>query len=507
MTDNQDEVLLQPRGEDPLIANTNWPRTGLVAVVKRDCPTCQLIVPALQQIVKQGEVLRVVSQDDPDFPELEGHGHERPIPIHDSDLRRSHELAIEIVPTLLRFTEGHETERAIGWNRDQWQQVSAIDDLAPDLPEQRPGCGALNLEPRHLERLNLASVRFHSRRVVLGAEEDEFEALYARGWTDGLPVIPPTPLRVARMLRGTQRAPDQVLGTVAPDLVDCTVEKVAVNAVMAGCRPDFLPVVLAAVEAACEPAFNWHGLAATTYFSGPVVIVNGPIIDRVGLNSGINALGQGCRANSTIGRALALTLRNVGGARPGEIDRATLGNPGKLSFCIAEREYDSPFTSLAESRGVARGSSAVTLFAGEGPRGVVDQLSREPESLVRSLAWSLRGVAHPKLIVGFDALLVVSPEHARVFKSAGWSREDLLSHLHADLQMEPDELIRGAHGCAEGLPEKVTSKASGKLPKFRPDGLLMIHAGGDAGLFSAVIGGWASGEIGSAPVTRVIDEI
>src|SRR5437879_3784336 len=188
------------------------------------------------------------------------------------------------------------------------------------------------------------------------------------------------------MLSGTTRDPQEVVAVVPPDLVDCTVEKVAVNAVMAGCRPEYLPVVLAAVEAACTDEFNIHGLLATTWFSGPLVIVNGPIARAIGMNSGVNALGQGNRANATIGRALQLVIRNVGGGRPGGVDRATLGNPGKYTFCFAEDEGGSPWEPLSVERGLASGKSAVTLFAGEGSRGVVDQTSRTPEPLARSLA-------------------------------------------------------------------------------------------------------------------------
>src|SRR3979411_122930 len=168
------------------------------------------------------------------------------------------------------------------------------------------------------------------------------------------------------MLAGTPRHASEVVAVVPPDLAECTVEKVAINAVMAGCRPEFMPVVLAAVEAACTAAFNIHGVLATTHFVGPVVIVNGPVARELGMNSGVNALGQGNRANATIGRALQLIIRHVGGGRPGGVDRSTLGNPGKYTFCFAEDELGSPWASLAVERGVSPGRSAVTVFAGEG---------------------------------------------------------------------------------------------------------------------------------------------
>src|SRR4029453_10472476 len=210
-----------------------------------------------------------------------------------------------------------------------------------------------------------------------------------------------------RMLQGTTRAPDEVVAVVPPDLVECTVEKVAVNAVLAGCLPEHLPVVVACVEAACTDEFNIHGLLATTWLSGPMVVVNGPVRRRLGMNSGGNAFGQGNRANATIGRALQLVIRNVGGGRPGGGDRATFGNPGKFTFCFAEDEEGSPWEPLSVWRGFPGGASTLTLFAAGGVRGIVDQLSREPESLARSFAACLRTAAHPKLVLGFDAVLAV----------------------------------------------------------------------------------------------------
>ena len=468
---------------------------GLVAVVKKDCPTCQMVEPVLDEVRRHRPVL-VVTQDDPAFP-TDGD------PVHDEDLTLSHRLGIEIVPTLLTREAGATSATAIGWNREQWQDVTGIGELGADLPPARPGCGALNVEPPHVERLAALFAAGGARRVELGDQEDDVEACFARGWTDGLPVVPPTPERVERMLSGTRRERGEALGLVAPDYGECTVEKVAVNAVMAGCRPEYMPVVLAAVEAALTEEFNWHGLAATTYFAGPVVVVNGPVTSALGMNSGMNVLGQGNRANATIGRALQLVLRNVGGARPGEVDRATLGNPGKLGFCFPEREDDSPWESLAAERGIPAGTSAVTLFAGEGPRGVVDQLSREPESLARSLGSALLAVAHHKLVVGFDAMLVVGFEHGNVFRRAGWDKARLRRELDGVLVRSGKDLVRGAGDIAEGLPEKM---AGAQVPKFRPGGLQIVHAGGNAGLFSAVVGGWVSGPVGSQPVTRAVGD-
>jgi hypothetical protein len=450
----------------------------LLAVVKADCPTCTLVAPVL---AKLGTEVEIVSEDD------------------DAGLERSWHLSIDTVPTLIRLDDdGKEVDRIVGWSREQWEAFTHISPLGDDLPPHRPGCGSKTQDPDKVDalRARFGGSVLRSRRVDLAELEDEHEAMYDRGWTDGLPVVPPTEARVMKMLEGTTRAPDDVVAIVPPDLVECTVEKVAVNAVMAGCKPEYLPVVLAALEGACTSEFNMHGLLATTWFSGPLLIVDGPITERIGMNSGINAMGQGNRANATIGRALQLTIRNVGGGKPGGVDRATLGWPGKYTFCFAERADTNPWGTLASTRGVD--GDAVTLFAAGGVQGVVDQLSRDPESLTRSFAACLRVVAHPKLVIGFDAVLVITPEHMRIYREAGWTRQRLYDELDALLQVDGKDAVQGAHGIAEGVPKHLESVT---VPKFRNGGLLIAHAGGGAGLFSAIIGGWASGDVGSSPVT------
>jgi thiol-disulfide isomerase/thioredoxin len=469
--------------------------SDFVAFVKRDCPTCVLIAPVLAQLAKRGG-LTVFSQDDPGFPEG--------IAVRDDrNLEMSWHCRIETVPTLIRATDGREAKRVVGWHRQEWEALTGVVDLGPALPAWRPGCGSLSVDPAvapHLRaRFDGASLR--ARRVELDALDDEIEAAFMRGWTDGLPVVPPTPLRVLAMLDGTTRRPDEVVAVVPPDLVECTVEKVAINAVMAGCKPEYLPVVIAAVEAACTDAFNMHGLLATTMPSGPVLIINGPIRRALGMSSGMNVFGQGNRANSTIGRALQLVVRNVGGGRPGEVDRATFGNPGKVGFCFAEDEEGSPWTPLSVDLGAAPGASTVTLFPGEGPRSIVDQISRDPESLARTFAVNLRTLHHPKLVMAFDCILAVGPEHARVFAEAGWDKARLAARLYELLQIPGSEVVRGAGGIAEGIPEHFRDAT---VPKFRPGGLLIVHCGGRAGLFSAMIGGWANGPMGSQPVIREI---
>ena len=248
---------------------------GLVAVVKRDCPTCVAVVPVLAELEREPG-LTIVSQDDPAFP---GAG-----VVDDTGLDVSWGLHIETVPTLLRLHGGEETGRVVGWHRGRWEELTGIGGLGAGLPDQRPGCGSRTLDPGVAEALEVRhrGATMRSRRVTFSPLEDDFEAMWERGWTDGLPVVPPTEARVLAMLDGTARRPDEVVAVVPPNLVPVTVEKVAVNAVMAGCRPEYLPVVLAALETACTDEFNAHGLLATTWFSGPLVIVNGPIARRIG---------------------------------------------------------------------------------------------------------------------------------------------------------------------------------------------------------------------------------
>jgi len=469
---------------------------GIVAVVKRDCPTCELVAPVLAELAQRVGIT-VYTQDDPDFPA----GIEA---VDDTALEVSWHWGVEAVPTLIRVEAGVEKERVLGWHREEWQSLTGVDGLGEGLPGWRPGCGSLSVDPSRSGDLAVryGGAKLCSRRVELAPLEDEFEAMFERGWSDGLPLVPPSEKRVLAMLEGTSRSPDEVVAVVPPDLVPCSVEKVAVNAAMAGCKPEYLPVVLTAVEAACTDEFNVHGLLATTMPVSPVIIVNGPIRRAIGMNSGKNVFGQGNRANSSIGRALQLVIRNVGGGRPGDVDRATFGNPGKVSFCFAEDEEDSPWQPLSVDLGARPGASTVTLFPGEGPRSIVDQMSRDPESLARSFAVNLRTLHHPKLLMIFDCILAVGPEHARVFAQSGWDKARLRQRLHELLQVPGSEFVRGAGGIAEGLPEQL---AAATLPKFRPDGLLIVHCGGGAGLFSAMIGGWASGEIGSQPVIREIE--
>ena len=468
-------------------------------VIKKDCPTCEMIETVLAELIATypGKVTIYV-QDDPSFPEsIENK-------IDDTSLEFSYRNNIEIVPTLICSSESKESARTYGWDKAEWRRLTNLSSLGESLDSFKPGCGSKTLEPGMEEQLiaRFDDKLLSSRNIQLADLEDDAEGCYERGWSDGLPVIPPTKVRVIRMLKGTDRSPGEIIGNIPPDNAPCTIEKVAINAVLAGCKPEYFPIVLASVQAALQDKFCMHGLLCTTYFSGPVMIVNGPVVQQVGLNNGINALGQGSRANATIGRALQLLIRNVGGGVPGGIDRAVMGNPGKYTFCFAEDESDADWSTLAQDRGFERSESVINLFAGEGLQPIVDQKSRDPDSLARNMAASLRAVVNTKLYGVADAVLVVCPEHRRVFREGGWNKDDLKNALYDNLMTPGSELILGAQGIAEGMPEKFEDKVIGK---FRDDGLHITSAGSKAGMFSAIISGWvASGERGSQLVSQRI---
>ena len=258
-------------------------------------------------------------------------------------------------------------------------------------------------------------------------------------------------------------------------------------------------------------------MLATTYFATPVIVVNGPIRHEIGLNCGGNLFGQGFRANATIGRALQLLVRNVGGGRPGGVDMSTLGQPGKFTCCVGENEEESGWEPLHVERGFAPDASTVTLFAGEAPRAIRDQLSRTARSLGASMGLCLDAMAHPKLHRMGEVLLVVSPEHARTFARDGYSKTDLRARIQ-EVTARPLRELLPDDECQKGMAlGAVPTELRGRdgnptaealdtpFPKFRRDeDILIMVGGGTAGKFSAVLGGWASGAAGSTAVTREI---
>jgi hypothetical protein len=339
---------------------------------------------------------------------------------------------------------------------------------------------------------------------------DDLEAWFERGVTDGLPVVPPSRARVDAMLTATRRDRGELVAKVPPNFGRATVEKLAVNAVMAGCRPEYLPVVLAAVEAACDPVFNLHGQSGTTNAASPLIIVNGPVRQRLGVNCAAGVFGPGYRANATIGRALRLVMINLGGTRPGGIAMSTMGHPGRYTYCIGEHEEVSPWEPLHVERGFAAADSTVTLLSGESPFMVNDHLSRSAAQLVASLGWSAAGVwNHKSFPLYGHTLFVIGPEHARTIGDERWSKHDVRRFLYETIRRPARELVPGPDGAETG---RLRNLAEGHAPddaiaKFpSPEEIAIVVAGGTAGRFSAVVPGWMGGEMGSRPVTRRIEE-
>jgi hypothetical protein len=249
-----------------------------------------------------------------------------------------------------------------------------------------------------------------------------------------------------------------------------------------------------------------HGVLATTHFPGPVIIVNGPIRDRIGMNYRMNALGQGNRANSTIGRAVQLVVRNVGGGRPGEVDRAALGQPGKLSFCFAEFEERSNWLPLLVERGFDPAQSTVTVYAGCSPTPIIDQLARDARSLATSYGLALAAMGHPKQYNQGETVVIVPPEHVDTFAKDGWSKEQVRARIQEVTRRPARELLRD-DVCAEGLTAQQVARLGPDtlVSKFRrPEDIVLVVAGGEAGKFGAYLANWVSGSVGSIMTTVAI---
>ena len=313
--------------------------------------------------------------------------------------------------------------------------------------------------------------------------EDPFEDLFARGVTDGLPVVPPTRARVEAAIAASGRPRDELIALVAPALGRATVERIAVNAVMAGCRPEYMPVVIAGVEALCDEGFSLVGISGTTDAIAPVFIVNGPVRGTLGINSGAGALGPGYRANATIGRALRLVWVNLGGARAGAISMSTFGNPGRYACCFGEHEEASPWPPLHVEHGFAPDDSTVAALPGEPLQAVVDGQSRTAADVLDTVARSLEVVASHRTASLGDTLLLVSPMHARTIAADGWSKAEVRRYLW----------------------ERLEARRQGPAPKFRaPEHLKLVVAGGAAGPFTALIPGWPFADSPSRLVLKKI---
>ncbi|MGI4815444.1 MAG: hypothetical protein ACRYG5_02750 [Janthinobacterium lividum] len=315
---------------------------------------------------------------------------------------------------------------------------------------------------------------------------DAIEFCYEKGWSDGLPVVPPTADKVRAMLEAAGLRPEQQIGYIPERRISITAEKVAINAVLAGCLPEYMPVVVAAVEGICDPLWAYHGPSTTT--SGPAVllIVNGPIARKLNINSKESLFGPGWRANLTIGRALRLVMRNVCGTIPGTLDMATIGNPGKLSYVIAENEEDSPWLPFHVDRGFRAQQSTVTVMAADGPCQIFNQLSDTPEQLLLTMADNMRISGG---VVGQTYYVVILPgEHLKIIADAGWSKAQVQKFLFEHTYNNYAHLRRTGRF---PFPIKPGDEYRMRPLVTSPEMFFVLSAGGTVGAFSAFIPGWA----------------
>ncbi|SFE54351.1 hypothetical protein [Alteribacillus iranensis] len=322
------------------------------------------------------------------------------------------------------------------------------------------------------------------------------EDYMAKGWTDGLPIIPPTPEKVQQMLDFSGLSPDFVIGGIPERQKVFTAEKVAINAVMAGCLPDYFPVLVAALTAMSDEKFNLHGPTASTHGPGILVIVNGPVVEQLGLNNGQSVFGPGHRANATIGRAIRLVLHNLGGCR--DFDRATLGHPGKFSFCIAEKETE--WTPFHVEKGFEAEESTVTVIAAEGPNQIQNHSAIKAEGMLMTMADRMSAVGTFNMINDQQFTVVLCPEHYRTCQDQGWNKQRIREFLFEHAKRSTADLKKFGM-----LPGDITAEDEETFHTAvpSPDDIVLIVAGGEAGRFSACMPGWGKKQQTQA-ITRSI---
>jgi hypothetical protein len=331
---------------------------------------------------------------------------------------------------------------------------------------------------------------------------DAINKLYReRRWSDGLPIVPPTQERVACMLACTTRKSDEVVAKLPPGFGEATVERIAINAVMAGCDPEYLPVLIAATDAVAQAQFNLQGVEATTNSAAVWLVLNGPVVNELNINAAFNCLGQGAWANATLGRAMRLILQNIGGALPGDMDRATQGQPGKYTFCCGENEAQSPWAPLHVERGFAPGTSTVTVVAAEGTLNM-NTHSKEAGELLRVIAESMVHPTSNEYCHGGEPWLVIAPEHAEILRRCGLTKQDVKQQL-----WELSKMPAGRLSVKEIL--RAQASRSDEYGEIKPDTILTIARKPDD-IWFIVAGGPGTHSVyvpcfgNSRAVTRVI---
>lgn len=492
----------------------------LFAVLQTDCPTCRLITPYLNALARDAAPVTGISQDGENATLEFVRQMDVRFPVQrDQDFEFSKRFRVVTVPTLYVMDDHDRIVREEpGFDKNALNEISRLLGHPPvasphdGAPASKPGCTSRHLEPQAeyaaADALNLHAQRGTKASVISLADDEDLHEYCRRAFGDALPVVPPTLQRIEQMLRAVPQDRQEVIGRVPPCYGEATLEKIAANAVMAGCAPGMLRVLIPLVRAVCDERFNAHGVQATTHFAAPLIVVNGPVRQELGFHCRQNVFSNVARANSTLGRALQLILLNLGGARPDSIDMSTLGNPGKFSSCIAENEEENPWEPLHVECGLARDQSAISLFAAEAPHGVSEHKARTAPGVLKAITYALATVWSYRFCMGFEALVILGPEHVRTIHGDGFSKQDVRQFLFENTGVP----LRCYHDqdAGEGVEQRdmykeITIDGEPCYQKFRaPESIKIVVAGGTAGKFSAVLGSWATGPRGSQMVTYPI---
>ena len=490
--------------------------TRLIAFIQTDCPTCRLIAPYLNALAAGSTPVAAISQDDEEATREFVRQMEVIFPVHrDPEFELSKKFDVVTVPTLYVVDEQDCIVRQEpGFDKNALNEIAALFGQMPvakpfdGAPDSKPGCMS-----RHLEALTegagAPALDLYSKRgnaaSVNETLEDPFEYCY-REFGDALPVIPPTEERVRAMVGA--RDAYEIIARIPPCYGEATVEKIAANAVMAGCEPGMMRVLIPLTRAVCDERFNAHGVQATTHFAAPLIIVNGPVRQELKFHCGQNLFSNVARSNSTLGRALQLILLNLGGARPAGIDMSALGNPGKFSFCIAENEEENPWEPLQVDQGLTREQSAVSLFAAEAPHGVSEHNARTARGVLKAIAYALATVWSYRNCMGHEAVVILCPEHVRTIHRDGFSKQDARDFLFENTGIPLrcyDHAEPGEGTQQRNMYKEIAIDSEPCYQKFRaPEAIKIVVAGGTAGKFSAVLGSWSVGPRGSQMVTYPI---
>jgi hypothetical protein len=498
-----------------------------VVFFETDCPTCQLALPYLNALNQESIQVIGLSQDDERSTREFVSQLKISYPVElDSGLKISRAYDPHNVPTFYLLDEsGRVQQTLVGFDKQGLNELAAALGHPPiaaaddGTPAWKPGCSSRHLEPvaqaaeqegtQETDAKLLRRTGDPASRITLRDEEDPFE--YCRQkFGDSLPVIPPTIEKVEAMVKASGLAPETIIARVPPFYGEATVEKIAANAVMAGCAPEMMRVLLPLLRAACDERFNLHGVQATTHFAAPLVMINGPVRQELGFWSKQNVFSNVAPANSSLGRAFQLILLNIGGGRPDGIDMSALGNPGKFSFCIAENEEENPWEPFHVTRGLKREQSAVSLFAAEPPRGVSEHTAPAGKTVLETISFALATVWSYRTCLMPEAIVILCPEHVKTIHRDGITKDQARQFLFENTGIpvrhySKEERAEGTQLAANY--KEITVRGERCYQKFRsPEAISIFVAGGTAGKFSAVVGSWSTGPAGSQMVTYPIPD-